>query len=412
MMNRLILKEYSENKIKIIILFCISIILAMAGMFWFAQKKIIDQTFDIFKAYGLSDKLIVFENDFSSDEQVADDVNRLCDLDSVAEVEAYSLDRHYNVLGTADLVGKDSFGFYLYKLPNDIRDNPYRMIYGRLPEKPNEIMVSSNLKVSCGDKISDFYYRGFNEEQQIFEKSDTTLQELTVVGVFDLNNQMPFKPGWTFKGEYDGTYSGGLSDDFGYAFCLDVIDVENNVVKPYFPCLNLIVTPKEGVSTSTVINDVYEEFGMTAYDLNTYTKYIEDFNVIPLLVLRSITWIFLVVLVTVNISYGVISLSINKKKMAIYYIHGFSWLRTVVFTTFIYLPFVALGAFVGFVLYAAKGSVLMWDLISQNGDCAFVYEPTLILPVTAMIFGTYLLINISFCFMTGRKTPADIIRRE
>ena len=412
MMNRLVLKEYSENKIKIIILFCISIVLAMAGMFWFAQIKIINQSFDIFRAYGLSDKLIIIENDFSSDEQVEEDVKRLSNLDSVAEVEAYNFDRTYNILGTYDLIGEDSFGFYLYKLPDDICDNPYRMIEGRLPEKPNEIMVSSNLNVSCGDKLPDLYYRGFNEKQQILETSDTTIQDLTVVGVFDLNNQMPFKPGWTFKGEYDGTYGGGLSDNLGYAFCIDVIDSDNNVVRPYFPCLNLIVTPKEGVSTSTVINDVYEKFGMTAYDLSSYAKYIEDFNVIPLLVLRSITWIFLVVLITVNISYGVISLSINKKKMAIYYIHGFSWLRTIVFTTFIYLPFVALGSCVGFVLYAAKGSVLMWELISQNGDCAFVYEPSLILPVTAMILGTYLLINISFCLVTGSKTPADLIRRE
>ena len=412
MMNRLILKEYSENKIKIIILFCISIILAMAGMFWFAQKKIIDQTYEIFKSYGLSDKLIIFEDDFSSFEQVDDDINRISDLKNVSEVKAYTLNKNYNVIGTADLIGMDIFGFYLYKLPEDIHDNPYRMVDGRLPERPNEIMVSSNMKVSCGDKVSDMYSRMFNEEQQILEMSDTTIPELTVVGIFDLNNQMPFKPGWTFKGEYDGTYSGGLSDNFGYAFCIDVIDSDNNVVKPYFPCLNLIVTPKEGVSASAVINDIYEEFGMTAYDLNSYTNFIEDFNVIPLLVLRSITWIFLVVLVAVNISYGVISLSINKRKMAIYYIHGFSWLRTVFFTTFIYLPFVALGAFVGFILYAAKGSVLMWDLISQNGDCAFVYEPSLILPVSAMILGTYLFINISFCLVTGRKTPADIIRRE
>ena len=384
----------------------------MAGMFWFAQKKIIDQTFDIFNAYGLSDKVIIFENTFSSNEQVTEDVGKLLELDSVADVDAYNLDRDYNLVGSTDLSKKDSFGLYLYKLPDNIRKNPYRMIEGRLPEEPNEIMVSSNIRIPCGDQISNLYSRKINEKTQMVETSELPLPELTVVGVFDLNNQIPFKPGWTFQGEYDGTYGGGLSDDFGYAFCTDIIDSENNILKSYFPCLNLIVTPKDGISTAEVINEVYDVLGMTAYDLDSYTKYIDDFNVIQLMTLRSITLIFLVVLIAVNISYGVISLSINKKKMAIYYIHGFSWLRTVVFTAFIYLPFVVFGSSIGFVIYAYKGSVLMWDIISQNGDCAYIYDPILILPVAFMIFGTYLLINISFCLVTGRKTPADIIRRE
>ena len=384
----------------------------MAGMFWFAQIKIINQTFDIFKAYGLSQKLIIFENTFTTDEQVVDDIKQLTDLNSIEKVEPCVYDRDYNLLGSADLSSDDSYGFYLYKLPNDILYNPYRMMSGRLPEKPNEIMVSSNLNLVCGDQVKDLYSRSINGKTQMLEVSDTTVPTLTVVGVFDLNNQIPFKPGWTFIGEYDGTFGGGLSDKFGYAFCTDIMDSDNKAIKSYYPCLNLIVSPKDGVSTSDVIREVKEKYGMTAYDLNSYTKYIEDFNVVQMMLLRSITWIFIVVLITVNISYGVISLSINKKKMAIYYIHGFSWVRTVVFTTFIYLPFVVLGACVGFVLYAFKGSTLMWEFISQNGDCAFVYDSSLILPVTAMILGTYILINASFCLVTGRKTPADIIRRE
>ena len=411
-MYRLILKEYSENIVKIVILFFISIVLAIAGMFWFAQKCIIDQTFRIFEAYGLTDKLIVFENVFTSEEQVTEDINEILELQSVADVKAYNFDRDYNLLGTIDLNSPDSCGLYLYKLPNDIHNNPYSMVDGRLPNEPNEIMVSSNLNLACGDQVNDLYSRYINGETQILELSDNAVPPLTVVGIFDLNNQIPFKPGWTFKGEYDGAFSGSLSDNIGYAFCMDIIDSDNKLVKSYFPSHNLIVTPEAGVSTEEVINDIRDNLGMTAYNLNSYSKYIEDYNIVQMMVLRSITWIFIVVLITVNISYGVISLSINKKKMGIYYIHGLSWIRTVIFSTFIYLPFVVLGACVGFVIYAQKGSVLMWDLISQNGDCAYIYDSSLVLPVTVMILGTYILINASFCYVSGRKTPADIIRRE
>lgn len=411
-MRNLIAIELFENKLKIFILFSVSFLLAVAGMFWFAQREIIYQTVDIFKAYGLTNKVVVFEGAFASNESVAADANAISSLKSVDIVEPVNYQRDYNCLDPKEYDYTNNYGFYLYKLPSDIKYNPFKMIEGRLPKSPNEIMVSSNLSLRCGDKLYDYATDYRDIETGLLKQSEHTVPVVTVVGIFDLNNQMPFNPGWTFKGDYDGSWDGTLGNDVGYAFCLDIIDSLGNQAESDTTCLNLIITPKEGCSTSDVVNEIYDATGLTAFNLDSYTKYVEDFNSETLMTFRSISLILATILITVNVSYGVISLSINKRKMAIYYIHGLSWAKTVVILSFIYLPFVLIGAAIGFVLYACKGSVLLWEYISTSGDCAFIYSPAHIVPVATIILFSYMLINLSFCLVTGRKTPADLVRRE
>jgi hypothetical protein len=411
-MIKLVYKEYSENILKILILFCVSFALAFIGMFWFAQKRIIYQTVDIYKAYGLSGKVVAFEGEFASNDRVTEDISLIKNLECVEKLENVNIYRDYNVIDSKTDDSSREYGLYLYKLPDDIKYNPYHMIDGRMPEKPNEIMVSSNVNINCGEILKDYIYLYRDNETDNVFKSDVRVPAVTVVGVFDLNNQMPFRFGWTFKGDYDGSRGSSLNDDCGYAFCLDITDSEGEKLESYTTCLSFVVTPKEGFTTSELINQIYSVTGLTAYDLDSYTKLVEEVNEEQLMMFRSVSLILVVILLTLNVSYGVISLSINKRKLSIYYIHGLSWFDTVCIVTFIYLPFILLGSLAGFFLYAYKGAAMLWDFISLNGDCAYMFEPYNILPVSTIIIVAYLMINLSFCIINGRKTPADLIRRE
>ena len=328
-MFKLIVKEIIDNKIVIAVLLVVSFALAVFGMFWFAQKDIIFQTVDIVRAYGFSEKVFVFEGFFSSDKQIDEDISKIEKLECVNCIDSVDYSRDYNLLVPSDVEYSNGYGFYLYKIPDEKIYNPYRMIAGRMPEKANEIMISSNFSLKCGEVLKNYRVNYKDYDTNNLCISDQSISEITVVGIFDLNNQIPFNPGWTFKGDYDGSFGGSLKDRSGYAFFVDIIDSEGNHVEPLSNCKRFIVTPNVGFSTTEVIDCINESTGIQAYDLDSYTQYVKNFNSEEVMTFRSTTLILAVILLTVNVSYGVMNLSVNKRKLSVYYICGLPWIKTV-----------------------------------------------------------------------------------
>ncbi len=411
---RFVIKEYSENIIKLIILFFVSFALSVAGMLWFAQREIIYQTVDIFKAYGLSDKVLINESVFSDRNKIVEDLSLINNCNSVDNAVAENYYRDYNGLDASpDHKNDKRFWFYLYKLPSNISFNPYRMVKGRLPDKPNEIMISSNIVgLDIGDELHDYVYYVHDSEDK-FSISENLVSSVKVVGIFDMNNQMPFNPGWTFQGDFSTfeNEDGSPIHDMGYAFAVDIVDSKGHIVESDSPCLNIIINVKNGYSTSDVINEIYEKNGLIAYDLTTYKKSVEEYNAEDLMTFRSISLILVVILLTVNVAYGVIGLSVNRKKLSIYYIHGLPWFKAVLTTMFIYCPFVLIGMLAGFSVYYFVGPDLIWELTGKSSN-NYLFDSIHLLLVAALIVLSYFLINLSFCMVTFRKTLVDLVRGE
>ena len=147
--------------------------------------------------------------------------------------------------------------------------------------------------------------------------------------------------------------------------------------------------------------------GIIGYDLTGYKKYAEISHEDDLLKFQTITIVLAVIMITMNVSYCIINLSMRRYEMALYYVHGLPWKRTVAMSSFMYVIFVMIGYTAGVIIYVSNGTIIK-DL--SNYRYIFSLPETII--VGALIVGSYILVNLLFYICTYRKVPVDLLRRE
>ena len=404
---RLILVEYKENIGKAIILIAVSTILSITGLFWFAQRDLVYGAVDIFKSYCLNGKVLVYESALTEDSAIAESVNSYKESASVGSVEICDYYGIYSCLWDYDNSNSDGdyYAFDLFKMPN-IKNNPYKMINGRAPSEPNEIMVSSNIRgISVGDHLSNYVVDDPTNQNGI-----RYIKDVVVTGVFDLNNPLPLDLNMTFQGEYDSyrDNSTEVLQKTGFAFFVSLTDETGEEIQPWQLGHAIIITPAAGYKDSDVVRTLSREFGVeNAYDLKRFTKYAENSHEDDMLLFRTLSLVLSVVLLTVNISYCFISLFIKKKELAIYHVLGMPWKLTVELHSFMYLFFVLTGFVLGVILYVGQTSIIK-DLAYKS----FYFTPISALIVGSVIVGVYATVNLVFYMVTSRKTPIILLRRE
>lgn len=417
---RLVLKEYSENILKCFILALVSMVVTITCMFWFVQRDIVYGAVDNFKAYGLSDKVLVFANVFSSNDSLQSELESIKKLDSVGNADyCYYKADAFNFLDTRIPVPNE--GCYnvinLKKIPV-LKSNPYKMIAGRMPEKENEIAISSNVKYltpervrySVGDKLYNMQsYVEFGKAAKA-----ATIPEVTIVGIFDIENLLPLsQTSFSEETSGEGSLEGYEWTDemYGYAFFIDIKDSEGNSIKYPFSSLSnpteFIIEPAEGYTTNDVVRELGSDLGITGYDLKGYIKYTEEYHEEELMGYRALSISIIVILLTVNVSYCLINMSIRRREMSLYYVHGYPWHRVVGLNSYMYLIYVVIGYAIGVGIYKFNKGIFS---IVMNGQ--YLFSETRALMIGCMIIGSYLSVNLIFYLYTRRKTPIDLLRRE
>ena len=417
---RLIFKEYSENILKCFILTLVSLIVTISCMFWFVQRDIVYGAVDNFKAYGLSDKVLVFANIFSSNDLLQSELDNIRKLDSVGNADYcyYKIDT-FNTLDTRIPVPDTGYWncISLKRIPI-LRSNPYKMIAGRMPEKENEIAISSNVKYltpervrySVGDKLYNMQsYEEFGKEGKT-----VTIPEVTIVGIFDIENLLPLSQ-TSFSEDLSGEkplegYE-WTDEMYGYAFFIDIKDSDGNSIKYAFSDVSnppeYIIEPAKGYTVNDVVRELGSDMGITGYDLKGYIKYTEEYHEEELMGYKALSISIIVILLTVNVSYCLINMSIRRREMSLYYIHGYPWHRVVGLNSFMYLIYVVIGYAIGIGIYKFNKGIFS---IVMNGQ--YLFSETRALMIGCLIIGSYLSVNLIFYLYTCRKTPIDLLRRE
>jgi hypothetical protein len=398
---RLIGKEYTENIGKLVILVILSACLTIGGLFWFIQRDLIYGSVDIFRASGFEDKVIVYNGQFDPVEDLYQRIQSINSLDSVGSVDFCDYSNIYNMINEVDY----EYSFEIMKMPR-LKFNPYKMISGEAPRQENEIMISSNIKgLQCGDKL--YNYRASNYDGKDY--TEVMIPCVTVTGVFDINSLMPLAQDKTLLG-YDSMSS---SEDpttayrYGYAFFMDLTDSDNKLLEPTWISHDFVVIPAAGYSTSDVVRELNTQMGIIGYDLTGYKKYAEISHEDDLLKFQTITIVLAVIMITMNVSYCIINLSMRRYEMAIYYVHGLPWKRTVAMSSFMYVIFVMIGYTAGVIIYVSNGTI-----IKDLSNYRYIFSLPEAITVGALIVGSYILVNLLFYIYTNRKVPVDLLRRE
>jgi len=402
---RLALIEYKENIGKAVILILVSIVVTITGLFWLAQRDLIYGSVDIFRAYGLEGKVLVYGSAFSEEESV---IKLETDIESLSCVaDAYHCD-YYDIFGfieenSDDKTDGDYYTFDLWKIPQ-IKYNPYRMIQGEAPTNPNEIMISSNIRgINVGDHLQDYDF-------PVWQSEEIKLKELVVTGVFDLNNLMPLDLSKSFQGEYK-TYEANTPEILqktGFAMFVDLEGENGEEIRPDTLRPAVIAEPAKGYTASDVVRELSQKLGIeSAYDITKFTKHAEATHEDELLLFRTITLVLSVVLLTVNFSYCFIGLYIKKRELAVYHVFGMPWRSTVGLHSFMYLVFVVIGYVIGLLIYTGQAEV-----IKDIAYYSYYFTPQGAVIVGVVIILVYAVVNIAFYIATCNKTPISLLRRE
>lgn len=401
-LHKLIGIEYKENIGRILILTLVSIVVTVTGLFWFAQRDLIYGSIDVYKAYGLDGKVLVYGSSFAEHEYIQELENRIKDLSSVKDVYYCDYLGVYNYL--EEINDTDGYWFELYKTPQ-LLFNPYRMKEGNAPTKANEIMISSNVKgIHVGDELHDYTIPVFGSERKIVIKS------ITVTGIFELNNPLPLDLNSTFQGDYETKVENPpeVLEKWGTAFFVNLVDENNKeVIRDHFSTA-FIVTPADGHTDSDVIRELGQRVGEeNAYNISRFKRYVEESHEDEMLLFRVSTLVLLVILFTVNVSYCFISLFIRKRDLAVYHVFGLPWKTAVKLYSFLYFPFIIIGYTVGVLLYINKAGIIK-DIAYYN----YFFTPIAAFIVGAVLIGIYVFTNFSFYILTCNMTPISLLRRE
>ncbi len=415
MLLRLVFKEFSENKLKAIVLFFVAMAITITGLFWFAQRKMIYSSVDVFRAYGLEDSVIVFDDIFAQESELYARLNSIKGLDAVGQAEFCEYaDYQYNLLLDETIYEENSKGnsFDLIKMPK-LNYNPYTMVEGRPPENDNEIMISSNIKkisseainVQIGSELHNMVVEDYIDG----EIRRTIIPTVRITGIFDLSNPMPLSASKTFQADdwsTEGT-SDWVNEMYGYAFFTDIKDSEGNSLSAGHLSNTYMIVPADGYDTADVVKALYDRLGLTGYDLSGYTKYAESCHADDLMRFRALTILLSTIIVTMNISYCFINLSIKRKVMGIYYVFGFPWKRTVAMNAFINYFFIVLGFFAGLMLYLGQGQT-----IQQLSDGVYLFSFLNAFIVWMILTSAYFIVGLCFYYATLSKSPIDLLRKE
>ena len=403
---KLILKDYKENWFRSIVLFLISVCITVTGLLWYVQADLIYGSVRIFDSYGLENRVYIDCGSSITKDDLTNLIKSINSLDSVSEVKECYYPDNYNMLIQEDT----NYSFELFKLPKEaVSNNPYKMVSGRVPKNANEIMISSNIKgIRCGDILSNCRFNNsLSNNGGSFER---TAQNVTVTGIFDLNNLVPFNNEISFQGRHK-TEIGTVDETkslYGYAFYVSITDMKGDEIPQFWDTRALVVTPTAGISTKTVVNDIGGKIGLYGvYDSAEYKEHIEEYHAEDLMLYRTLAVAFATVLVTINISYCFIHLSIKKNEMAIYYACGFPWKKCISSIAFMYLPFVLAGIITGTAIFASKTKLIMEIC---NGNYLFSLNEALL--IALLITSVYVLVNLFFYVFTSRKTPMDLLTRK
>lgn len=403
---KLVLIEYKENIGKAIILIAVSTIVTITGLFWLAQRGLVYGSVDIFRAYGLSGKVLVYNGIFVNDEdmiQLERDIESLPCAGEVDNCGFYGI--YTNVCEYMDEYPDDNYySFDIFMMPV-VNSNPYRMVEGRAPFAPNEIMISSNIRgIGVGDYLHDYCYTDRGASKVI------KIDDVLVTGIFELNNPLPLDLNKSFYGEYE-MYSDNSPETLqktGFAFCTSIIDENGNEIKPSHLGHAVMISPAEGFSDADVVRSLSQELGIdSAYDITRFTQYAEEYHEDELLLFRTMTLVLSVVLLTVNIAYCFIGLFIKKRELAVYHVFGMPWKTTVRLYSFMYLIFVVIGYIIGLLLYIGQASFIK-DIAYQS----YYFSPVGAVLLGIIIVGVYSLVNLVFYIVTSGKTPIFLLRRE
>jgi len=432
---KLLVKDYSENITKIVMLFLISTLITVVGLFWFAQFSYISGSLNVFEYYGLEDKVLIYSDNYQN-ELSEEELDYLYsgEIKSVGTIERCQYSTQYNAIYRENY----SNWTHLYIIP-ELKENPYRMIAGSVPVNENEIMISSNIpNLKCGDTY-DFYYdkkradviwedyitgidpelignMNSSEFVEAYTKYSQDLYEVkkvsvTVVGVFDINSPFPLHGELAFP-DYDNSLYGnstrndGSPRDMGYAFFSSIVDEDGSNIQSLFNG-DILITPKEGYSTKDVIAELNQKIGtVEAYDYEKYRTKIEVDRAEDIELFRSISISLIVVLITMNVSYCLINLAINKQKLAIYYIAGLPWKNVVILNSFMYIVFVISGYILGLLIYKNP-----YKIAKEFSYGSYMFVPKDAISVGLILLVSYALVNMLFYLFTSRKNPIDLVRR-
>ena len=401
---KLTIIEYKENIGKAVILILVSIVVTITGLFWLAQRDLIYGSVDIFRAYGLEGKVLVYGSAFSEEESV---IKMETDIESLSCVaDAYYCD-YYGVFNYLEenINEGSTYWFELYKQPVMI-NNPYRMIEGRAPEKYNEMMISSNVRgIKVGDHLKNYECSYFGNPE-----GNQHIEDVLVTGIFDLNNPMPLDLYHTFQGDFESKSDNDEEtlQKWGTAFFVSIKDENGEEIRPDTLRPAVIAEPAKGYNASDVVRELSQKLGIeSAYDITKFTKHAEATHEDELLLFRTITLVLSVVLLTVNFSYCFIGLYIKKRELAVYHVFGMPWRSTVGLHSFMYLFFVVIGYVIGLLIYIGQAEVI--KDIAYN---SYYFTPQGAVIVGVVIILVYAVVNLAFYIATCNKTPISLLRRE
>jgi len=403
-MNKLILVEIRENIYKLAILFLVSVVITILGLFWFAQRKLIYSAVDIFKAYGLEDSVLVY---YPSDDYATYDT-LLSEVPGVMEFQKCEYHDIFNNLwdeNNRESSDGEYYWFELYKLP-ELEFNPYVMVEGRVPCAANEIMIASNVKgIHVGDHICNYAVASKSQSNNC-----TYIKDIVVTGLFELNNPKPLEAFWTFQGVFQTFEENSIEIQqmTGSAFFYQLIDESGESIHELYREKIVIVRPQEGVTTDTLVRTIKSKTGIEkVFDYQRYKQYIENVHEDDLLLFRTLSVAVTVILLMMIISYSLISLFVGKQRLALYYAYGLTWKKAIRINMCINIIPIIMGYGLGLYLYVNK-----FEFIKDLSRYNYIFSLNSAMAVASLIIGLYLCINSAFYFYTRNKVPLSLLRRE